>query len=357
MNLKVSILALVATMCFTKLAHADQIEEDIKTAHELYLSSDLKKTEDKHKILMSIKKGLEDAQNAKPENVIARDNLLGLYDQFLEEVYKAQFPQDILKSAKGQENLKSIFSNLKKYQKAHGDVIPTGWSLPEEFRTLVVSQERKLKSSGNKIEHTVTYFGWMNNGQDTPEQFQLIRYPNEVLIDKEKNIGTWSLGSLENAKTFWAGSEIGSGDAKDGLYLVNIRMAGQKQQTSGWVIFSRMKATEAPVVLSPKPLQSFKTATPTFKWENLTTGNYRPFESRKRMLTVGKINDDDSWKKVWSNSQIDPDNSTSKKLDKKDKLENGDYSFISSFHERWFFGDVLMDRNTATSVVFSVKAN
>ncbi|MFZ3230653.1 MAG: hypothetical protein WA160_10650 [Pseudobdellovibrio sp.] len=356
MNFKTIILVLVINLHFSNSAQATEIDQDIKTAHELYLSSDFKKTEDKYNLLMSIKKGLEDVQKEKPENAVARENLLSLYNQFLEEVYTKQFPQEIMKAAQGQENLETVFPKIKKYQKEKGEIIPTGWSLSEDFKTLVVSQERKLRQPNNKIEYSLGYFGVMHDGKEIPEQFQLIRYPSEVLIDKEKNIGSWSKGIFGTGKKFSAGSEISSNEVKDGLYLVKIRMAGQKEQTNGWVIISPMKAPEAPIVLSPKISQIYKTANPTFKWENMTTANFRNYESRKRMLTVGSIGEK-GWEKVWSASQIGPDDSTSIQLSESDKLKNGKYSFISSFQERWFFGDVLMQRQTATSVAFSIKAN
>lgn len=346
-----AVLLLSATV-----SHAESPDNYVKAAHEKFLSTDFKNTDQVREAVVAIKEGLEKAQSAVPENFAARDNLLKLYDQFLQKAQNERFPKEIMAEAKGKTNLGSIAVKLKEYAKTHGEVVPTGWSLPEDFKFLVFSQERKLKVPKNQVEYVLSFFGWMQEGKAVPESIQLIRYPNEVLIDKEKSIGSWwGEGTMEGetTKTFHSDTAITNAPSKEGLYLINIKMPNQKEFTKGWVIVSQMAATDAPLVQSPQPGQVFKTPNPTLRWANYKSTKLRSFESRKRLLSVGLIEDD--WKKVWGKSEVMPGNETSFKLGKENSLIDGTYTFIHSMQERWFLGDMLMQRQSATSSRFLVK--
>jgi len=353
---KTKIFILSVMLLASVIGRADASYNYVKMAHEKFLATDFKNTDQVREAILAIKEGLEKAQSAVPENFAARDNLLKLYDQFLEKAQNERFPKDIMAEAKGKKNLGSIAAKLKEYAKTHGEVVPTGWSLPEDFKFLVFSQERKIKVPKNKTEYVLSFFGWMQEGKAVPENVQLIRYPNEVMIDKEKSIGSCGEGVMdgETNKTFNCDTEIANTPAKEGLYLINIRMPNQKEVIKGWAIVSRMAATDAPLVQSPEPGQVLKTATPTLRWTNYESSKLRSFESRKRLLSIGLIQD--QWNKVWAKSEVMPGNDSSITLGKENSLIDGQYSFIHSVQERWFLGDILMQRQSATSVRFSVKA-
>lgn len=303
--------ALVLTLLLISFVNrASAADNYVKAAHEKFLATDFKNTDQVREAILAIKQGLGKAQSKVPEDFAGRDNLLKLYDQFLEKAQNERFPKDILEQAKGKKNLGSISAKLKEYAKTHGEIIPTGWSLPEDFKYLVFAQERKLMVPKGKVEYTLSFFGWMQEGKPVPESIQLIRYPNDVVLNKEKSIGSWGEGVMEGetTKTFSTTTEVASTPSKEGLYLLNIKMPNQKEAIKGWIIVSRMSTTDAPIVQSPAPGQVFKTPTPTLRWTNYKSKQLRPFESRKRMLSIGVIQD--QWNKVWGKSEVGPGDET-----------------------------------------------
>ncbi|MCK6599112.1 MAG: hypothetical protein L6Q37_12165, partial [Bdellovibrionaceae bacterium] len=192
---KIFFVIIIGTLFLTSVGGADVKKDYIQQIHTQFLTTDFKKEEAVKSLMLSLRKALEIAQSAKPEDEVAMQNLLKLYDKILLVAQKDRFPKGLIEQAKGQVNLEIIFDKLKSYQQEQGKVIPTGWSLPKEFVTLVVGVDRKLNAFKNNPVYSFGLYGWLQKGSSQPEQVFVQRFSSgSALLNKEKNIGLWSDG-------------------------------------------------------------------------------------------------------------------------------------------------------------------
>ncbi len=360
---KLRLVVTVAALILTNIAQASEQRAYVNAIHSQYLSTDFKNEDGVKKLLLAVKRGLEQAQSAKPEDLVSEENLLGLYNQVITQAQEERLPKYLIKEAAGQTTLDSIYEKLKAYESKNGKIVPLGWSLPEEFKIIVAGVDRKYDAYKGQTGYSLGLFGWLHDAEEMPEQVQVIRYPNTVILDKESGIGDWSDGrKWKNPKpTFSFGAELDANPPKDGLYLLNLKMKGKKL-VQGWFVVSAMTLSEAPLVSTPFMGQVLKSENPTVKWLDFTSQKYRNFESRKRMLFVYKIRED-SRHSVWGQKQVFPDDRESVVVEaftdndgnSDVKITKGNYEFEATFQERWFVGDLLMQRSTTTKVPFSVS--
>ena len=355
-------ISLFLTLFSIVMVRAEANRLYINQVHEQYLMTDFKNESDVLKLLVAIKQGLEKAQSVVPEDFVAEENLLGLYNKILKQAQEVRSPKGLIEQASGKVNLESIFGKLKEYEDKNGKVIPTGWSLPEEFVTLVAGVEKKYDAYKGKMSYSFGLYGWQKKNTELAEQIQVSRFPNTVLLNKEKKIGFWEDGRTWSEPKFvfdfW--TEKSPNPPKEGLYLVLIKMKG-KAPVQGWFIMSHMNIAESPIVSSPYIGQIFKSEHPVMSWLDFTSSLHRDFESRKRSLTVWKVLDE-TRKLLWERTEIAPDRKeTIKIVDATDnhghssvKLTPGNYEYQVDFQERWFFGDLILQRGSATKVPFSV---
>lgn len=361
---KIFFVIIIGTLFLTSVGGADVKKDYIQQIHTQFLTTDFKKEEAVKSLMLSLRKALEIAQSAKPEDEVAMQNLLKLYDKILLVAQKDRFPKGLIEQAKGQVNLEIIFDKLKSYQQEQGKVIPTGWSLPKEFVTLVVGVDRKLNAFKNNPVYSFGLYGWLQKGSSQPEQVFVQRFSSgSALLNKEKNIGLWSDG-LKWSKPkfsfdFW--SDESTMPPAEGLYVIDVKMKDQAK-ISGWFILRNMSVNESPKITSPYLGEVYKSAHLVVNWKNYISSQFQGFESRKRSLKLWNQKEKDQ-NLIWRNTQICPDNSEKMNIevatdnDGHDsvKIENGNYIFQTDFQERWFFGDLLMQRSATTKVPFSVR--
>ena len=364
MNLvKVPFVLCVLSLLLSGSANATDPRSYIAAVHDQYLSTDFQSEDDVAKLLSAVKSGLEKAQSAVPEDLTAEENLLGLFNQVLIQAEEERTPKDLLKVATGKKNLESIFAKLKDYEAKHGKIIPVGWSLPEEFKIIVAEVDRKYEAYKGKVEFAFGLYVWLNDNEEMPEQMQVIRYPNTVILDKEGCVGDWSDGRKWQTPShaFSFNAEGDTNPPKNGLYLLNIKMKN-KPMVQGWFVVNEMTLNEGPLVSAPFSGQVFKSSNPTVRWVNFKSQQFHDFESNKRQLSVYKI-ENDSRKGVWGRQEVFPDDSESFVVDDSTdtgghphvSLSDGNYQFEVNFQERWFFGDILMQRASGTRVPFTIS--
>jgi hypothetical protein len=355
-EMKFIIAALLAAIpsAFAQTPCSPDVPDDVcQIEQAIYVQTDFKNTDEVRHLLVSLKDLLIKHDG---DSSAIKEHILGLFDQVVEESHEVRAPKNILAQAQGQPNLFKIYDQLTAYQKQNGPIVPLDWSLPEEIHFLVSDNTRRYDADTDRTRYDLGLFGVLAQGASV-EQVQLIRYPNEIIIDKQSNIGECKDGSLADAPYISCGSDTPNLPGSDGLYLLNIQVKG-KPMTHGWFVMSRTQVSATPVVQVPVLNQNYKTSTPTFHWLDFKSSEYRGFEQRKRQLSVFEHSSHSSTQR-WSFYEIDPDSSESKTIGVSGatgatSLLPGNYSFHAGFEERWFFGSMLLGRVGTTNVPFTV---
>jgi hypothetical protein len=191
------------------------------------------------------------------------------------------------------------------------------------------------------------------------EQLRVVKYPNEVIVDKAQNIGDWIEDTnSDGTLNIWGGAEHQRKLVSDGLYLIDIKMKGQ-ETTHGWFLFSHINASAAPEATIPSINQVLTTGTPTFQWKDFVSPEFKSYESRR--IKIGIVLRADNVKSnTWYINRPAPFSSitigsegngiTGVKV-----LPADNYIFQLNYAESRQFGDLSVRRDSGTHIPFSVK--
>jgi len=324
---------------------------------KIYTNTDFKSTEDVRSVMVGLKQLL---MNHVTDTNVIQDHILGLVEQVVGQAHEVRAPREILAEEVGQPDMIGVYDQLSRYESEKGPIVPLDWELPSEFMYVVLNISRTYNPVKDRTE-----FDWgllcLLKTEKVVEQMQVIRYPNEVIFDRQAGIGTVSDGLIGKQKvpTFRIGSEEGASAPKEGLYLLNIKVKG-KPMVNGWFVLNRTTATTNVVVRSPSPHEVMRTGNPTFQWDRYESPEFKPFNQTKRILNVYSLNGGHRGN-IWWSSAVYPGLGDSVNLTNAPNetgvsdLKNGNYTFRVNFEERWFFGGLLIGRHAVTEVPFSVK--
>jgi hypothetical protein len=314
---------------------------------KIYTGTDFKSTQEVRAVMVGLKQLL---MAHVSDSSVVQDHIVGLVEHVVEEAHEARAPREILAEAEGQPNLVSIHEKLAKYETQKGPIVPLDWALPDDIQYFVFNTMRHYNPVKDRTEFDFGIFGILNQ-PGSIEQVQVIRYPNEVVLDRQAGIGDWTEGHLDTSEPIIQfGAESQPVGQKEGLYLLNVKARG-KPMVNGWFVLSRTTASASVVVRSPSPGEVYRTGAPTFRWSDFKSPEFKPFNQRKRMLGI-------HWRGagihegLWHTSEVYPNSSES---DRVNGLENGSYAFKAQFEERWFFGSLLIGRGATTEIPFSVS--
>lgn len=285
---------------------------ELQAAHEAYLEGDLDRT------ILSVKEAL------KSKNEDVRANAMELWKQTL-----VQHPNE----------------------RQHAD-----WSLPADVTKMVVNEIYSVRPDDDGYEMRVKG-DLAKSGALT--QLQLIRYPSEVILDKNAGVGRYTETINGQGKvTYELKRDRQRHELAEGLYLLNITTSDGKL-TQGWFIMANLAATAAPRIQTPANGESFSTGSPTFKWDDFRSPQYQPSESRIFYLW---INDKNSTSDV-DLCAADQDDPTITQLTVgKDagegcmkSLPPGDYYLGIIYGESRKFGDISLRRSARSVRLFHIK--
>ena len=253
----------------------------------------------------------------------------------------------------GDEGVKTNLLSL--YDKAYAlkgyEALPSDWKIPEGADYLAVSFVKRYRPAQKTIVHRV------NLSVDFPvgsvmEKFRLIQFPDRVLIDREKGIGTCDTEVTNGVDGLWCSSASQNTPHSDGLYLIDFQVKG-KPEGHGWFIASRMAGKESPEIILPLYNQILTEQKPTLHWKNFVSSEYRSYEKRKLRLAIAEVSasaEPDLWNVPSANA-----GATSVKIDR--PLPDGAYELRLSYKERHRFGGLTISRDSDTVQPFSVKTS
>jgi len=348
------IFILIAQLGHAQSNCAPQLPTDICAfENKVYTETDFKKTKDLKQVMVELKNLLMKYSSG---SALVQDHILTLGGQIVEEAYNQRAPKSILALADGKRNLLDMLKKLRKWEAKHGQIVPLDWQLPKGFTIGITALTRSYDVSTDRLRFAVSFFSILDRSLEI-EQFKVSRYGGSVVIDKAAGIGDWNQGLMSwgDRPYVSAGSSHQDSPMQDGLYLMNIKIKGQKV-VEGW-FFLHGASTTSPVVMSPQVNQKYTTANPIFNFQDFTSSFISPSDSRK--LTVSIFHEGDN-KQVWNTSYINPKNITSVTLGQDgnqfgDKaLVSGSYRMNLAFEERSYFGDLTIGRVINTTVPFGI---
>ena len=333
---------------------APNLPKDIcELEQTIFLKTDFQKTNEVEKDMLELKQ-LSMKYDSGPK--VFLDHILGLADYVSSEAHRIRSPKHLFSAIDGKPNMMWMMPKFREFQRKNGAVLPVGWELPDEIDTIVFTVDRKQRPANQ----TQFVFGsWIALEKPISiDQMQVIKYPNEVILDKVKKIGNWDGGNGPGDTSHFSFFTQGQDSPmREGLYLLKLKLTGQPE-VNGWFFINHADASASPVIQKPSINETFATANPTLQWLEYRSPKYSNFEQRKRTFHISSETDskfDESF------AVINPSDSSKLVLGKDSRwpevkgLNPGDYYFTVRYEERSFFGDLLVGRSSTNGVPFRVK--
>jgi hypothetical protein len=189
---------------------------------------------------------------------------------------------------------------------------------------------------------------WLNAPTDSRvAQVQLVRFPNDVILDKEAGLGFYTADKRADGTFDLALSTAGGGlrePPAEGLYLLNFRL-DDGSVTQGWFVLDNLTSNAMPVVAAPAVGAHLPPGPVSFRWEDFRSSSYDPCESRRLRINIGKnLPQYPYWEPTWKFSQQNP---TATSVES-DAVAPGDYWVTVAYDETRQFGDLTLTRNSRT---------
>lgn len=246
---------------------------------------------------------------------------------------------------------------LEKAYAQNGGSLPADFKLPKEINKMRILVRRRLNED---VRHRIAVRG-STAVKGFVQQLKVTRYPDTVVLDKDHNIGEWKEEFDQQDKVYYF-DLTGPKDlapVPEGLYFIHMRLS-DGTTNDGYVILSNVNSTTSPELISPYSGETFATSTPTIKWKNFISPQYKPVERRFSSVDIWENSEVNNYKDRWSFWHEDPSqeeatvgqaNGTSGDL----KLADGPYSVSLNFQERRKFGDLYISRESQVTRNFYIK--
>lgn len=289
-----------------------------------------------------------------PVNGIQQAVLEKKYDQALSLIMNSlQLPN---LSEMERSRIASIYSNLANYGKLKN--LNLGWVLPQGISNIRIRVAR-IHQQG-----TVVFKLGMSGQLDREDQLDSLvvtKYPNIVVLDKNKKIGTIEFEKNEDGINFSMNSSRSQLPVPSGYYrLTMTNKLGEKGE--GWfVLDDQMNASAAPSFTNLADGQVVN-GTPLFTWNSFTSPEYRASEWRGNYLSIGKLDADSNWSDAlgyWSDddtemTSVEVGKTTPKEGHAEVPLQNGNYLVVLGYNEVKRIGDVKFVRRIEVRNRFTV---
>jgi hypothetical protein len=242
--------------------------------------------------------------------------------------------------------------------------VKVDWQIPAELKYLNVSAHRRYLYDSGRVRFFMSV-GANLTEPDILEQLQVIRYPDEVILDKLGHVGEWKNQTWAGQPTFWISENWHNQPVKEGLYLINIKVKNQSM-VQGWFIITDENSSASPVIKTPELNQVFNSDQPNFIWKAFHSPEFKAEEKTK--VTFKIIREESNLYEEIVNADLTPspdskelqfqvgDRASAKSYEGINNLIPGIYQFVLGYREQHHFGDLLVTRVSTTKVPFSVAA-
>jgi hypothetical protein len=255
-----------------------------------------------------------------------------------------------------QKNIVKSFSQIK--DRNLSAQVNVGWTLPKEIISLRAEVFRRFDS--NVVSNRITITGKISS-VDEISSFQLISYPENVILDKANKVGTFKDTNEVNGPEFNYRTNSSPFPIPSGLYLLKITTKTGSHVDGWFMLDENANATTQPTILNYNGNPVFNTGTPEIKWLDYFSPQYnKDTEARSVSIWVGKAHVDQGAWSFWNKdmnlrSAVIGSNLSNNNGWSKGPLENGDYYAMLHFQESHLFGPIKIVRRSATVKYFSIQ--
>lgn len=237
-------------------------------------------------------------------------------------------------------------------------VMDVGWTLPSEIKDMRVSVARRLDDGA--IRNKMTVGGsYKSVGEIT--NFQVIRYPDTVVLDKQKNIGHFEDSEDNGEAEYYYSSQSSPFMVTPGLYLLKISTKSGSTVDGWFFITDEDNSTANPQFVGFDGSPVFNSTTPQVSWQDFFSPQFRADRDYRMVsLWVGKQNEDSGKFNFWTSDMttksillaapVNPDHGWTR-----GPLTDGAYYVLLNYNEARRFGPIRIVRRSETVKYFSVK--
>lgn len=253
-----------------------------------------------------------------------------------------------------QKNILQLYKKITSSPEA--SKINVGWTLPQEIPTMRITVLRRLDKT---ITYQLLVAGDMN-ALDELKSFQLLRYPDTMILDKEKKIGRFDDHQKNGSPEFDYRSSSSPFTVTSGLYLLHFKTKSGSDVSGWFMLDDDANSTAQPELFGLDGNPTLNNGSPKISWPDFVSPQYKKeIENRGLNIWVGNVKGEGFWsywthditqKEAIIGSEVESESGWSK-----GPLENGDYYVLFSFYETRKFGPLKIHRRSATVKYFTVK--
>ena len=254
-----------------------------------------------------------------------------------------RFAADLLKTAKA----KGIMQDS-----------PITIALPSEVTYLGLDIQRRYKTQPGTVQFGLNAaVGVIHTAR--VEQFQVIRYPDQVVLDMAAGIGHTELETTDDGNEVWMGGAQSARMVEEGLYLVNFKLVGSPM-VKGYAVITGKNSSASPVIMRPALSDELSDTQPVISWKKFRSPEHG--ENEKVILNV-IISDVDTDKDIMI-ARLKDTNATSFKVGDVaaarfyqgvKELVPGKYRLRIAVREADSADKLFVRRSSTTVVPFSIK--
>lgn len=287
-----------------------------------------------------------------PVNVIQDAVLQGRYESAL-QLIKQGLQTRALSSVESAK-IMSIYSNLLGLKKFRD--VDSGWVLPKgitDIRIRVVRIEEK-----GRANYKLSLGGTLDK-IDRVNELVVTKYPNIVVLDKNKKIGKFESEPDEGAFSFSCDTMRSQLPVPPGYYHVSLSNDSGERGEGWFILDNQMNSSAGPAFTNLQDGQVLN-GLPNLQWNEFRSPEYKPTEATSPHLNIGKLDSDSNWTSAlgyWDDDtmtsvRVGTTPASEKKVDL--PLKDGNYMVILGYGERRSIGNVRLVRKSVTRVKFSV---
>lgn len=232
------------------------------------------------------------------------------------------------------------------------------FQLPKDVTYLDLEIQRRYRTDKGEVVFALNASIGINKQADL-EQLQVIRYPDEVMLDKAAGIGNMHPEESDTEKELWMGGNESTTPVQEGLFLINLKLKGEAM-VRGYVIMVNKNASASPVVLTPVLKERIEDATPTISWKGFLSPEYKEGERIANNILITEV---ESGKDVMVVRVKDPkatsftvgDKEAAKFYQGVTELVPGKYRMRITHREVEDLGVMKTKRTSTTIVPFTIK--
>ena len=254
------------------------------------------------------------------------------------------------------KNIMQLYTKIRSQSPATR--FDVGWTLPAEIKSMRVSVTRRLENG--LVTHQLIVSGALT-AIDDMDNFQVVRYPDTIVLDKSKKVGTFQVSDDDGTPGYDFRSRGTAFDVSAGLYLMTFSTKGGAHVDGWFMLDENANSTAQPQITNLDDNPVFNTGTPIMKWNEFFSPQFKKdIEHRALSIWIGKANEDKGAWSFWSENMKTTSATIGSSLQIENgwdhgPLENGEYYALLNYMEAQSFGPIRIVRRSGTVKYFTIK--